>query len=282
MLTDRKRWILRTHLHYAVQAQLYDCDEASGRWICLVEVQVRLAIKYIEFPKISEIFHQHSEPHLDTSVYSSKSSSSALVATTLSHFKPQSILGTSSPHLPPYIMGLIKTAIMTGGGIYAVNKLAKTVDHRRDSPQPSSNQYPRDNNQGSWGPPSPPPQRQPQADNYYYGDNAQRGGYPSNAQGYPPQQQQQQQRGYNSADSAGDKVAYDEEGWQYRPTNPPPYASQQQQQQGYPAQARGNGQYEGQGRGSQLEGLANMAMGFLGNGEEKGKKGKKLDKYFRD
>lgn len=179
-------------------------------------------------------------------------------------------------------MGLIKTAIMTGGGIYAVNKLAKTVDHRRNSPQPNSNQYPRDNNQGSWGPPGPPPQRQTQADNHYYGESTQRAGYPSNAQGYPPQQQQQ--RGYDPADYASDKVAYDEEGWQYRPSSPPPYASQQQQQQqqqGYPPQARGNGQYEGQARGSQLEGLANMAVGFLGNGEEKGRKGKKLDKYFR-
>ncbi|KAL9064078.1 MAG: hypothetical protein Q9161_009106 [Pseudevernia consocians] len=32
-------------------------------------------------------------------------------------------------------MGLIKTAIMTGGGVYAVNKLAKTVETRQSNPQ---------------------------------------------------------------------------------------------------------------------------------------------------
>ena len=41
-------------------------------------------------------------------------------------------------------MGLIKTAIMTGGGLYAVNKIAKTAERRYDSrPQQaaSNNQY---------------------------------------------------------------------------------------------------------------------------------------------
>jgi hypothetical protein len=45
--------------------------------------------------------------------------------TQLSTFKSQSQY--QSPKLPTSTMGLIKTAIMTGGGIYAVDKLAKSV-----------------------------------------------------------------------------------------------------------------------------------------------------------
>jgi hypothetical protein len=60
-------------------------------------------------------------------------------------------------------MGLIKTAIMTGGGLYAVNKLAKTAERRHDNRQqaPLKSQssraqqenYPQQ--QGYWGPPPP-------------------------------------------------------------------------------------------------------------------------------
>jgi hypothetical protein len=61
-------------------------------------------------------------------------------------------------------MGLIKTAIMTGGGLYAVNKIAKAAEHRNGNRQqapPSQAQssraqqdsYPQQ--QGYWGPPPP-------------------------------------------------------------------------------------------------------------------------------
>jgi len=62
-------------------------------------------------------------------------------------------------------MGLIKTAMMTGGGMYAVNKLAKAAEHRHDNNRqqapPSQAQgsrtqqdsYPQQ--QGYWGPPPP-------------------------------------------------------------------------------------------------------------------------------
>ncbi|PVH69772.1 hypothetical protein DL98DRAFT_541347 [Cadophora sp. DSE1049] len=61
-------------------------------------------------------------------------------------------------------MGLIKTAMMTGAGIYAVKQLAKTAE-RRDNNQSRNdhndnrvsrgNGYPNHN----WGPPGPPPPR---------------------------------------------------------------------------------------------------------------------------
>ncbi|KAK5156080.1 hypothetical protein LTR04_005705 [Oleoguttula sp. CCFEE 6159] len=65
-------------------------------------------------------------------------------------------------------MGIIKTAMMTGGGIYAVRTLAKTAEHRHDrhsdsshaperrsSPRNQDNSYPRDGAyppQGYWAP----------------------------------------------------------------------------------------------------------------------------------
>jgi hypothetical protein len=59
-------------------------------------------------------------------------------------------------------MGLIKTAIMTGGGLYAVNKIVKTAEHRHENRQQaplqsqgsrSQQDYPQQ--QGYWGPPPP-------------------------------------------------------------------------------------------------------------------------------
>ncbi|KAL2059415.1 hypothetical protein ABVK25_000708 [Lepraria finkii] len=62
------------------------------------------------------------------------------------------------PHFPSPAMGLIKTAIMTGGGIYAANKLAKTTERHYEQ-RPSNNsqqQYgPNYPPQGYWGPPLP-------------------------------------------------------------------------------------------------------------------------------
>jgi hypothetical protein len=70
-------------------------------------------------------------PFISTIYFLSASSSQHTVLSTqlhttntqLSTFKSQS----QSHKLPTSAMGLIKTAIMTGGGIYAVDKLAKSV-----------------------------------------------------------------------------------------------------------------------------------------------------------
>lgn len=101
-------------------------------------------------------------------------------------------------------MGLIKTAIMTGGGIYAINKLTKATMEHRNGPPPNNNnnnnnQNYRDfpngdqnynGNQGYWGPSNQPPRGPPQSNNY-------NGNY---------QQQQQQQQWYPS-----DPVSQDEQ-----------------------------------------------------------------------
>jgi hypothetical protein len=58
-------------------------------------------------------------------------------------------------------MGLIKTAMMMGGGLYAVDKLAKASDKRRTSPNP---------------------QNRNQQDNYQYQDQPQRGYNPNQPQ----------------------------------------------------------------------------------------------------
>lgn len=41
-------------------------------------------------------------------------------------------------------MGIIKTAMLAGAGMYAVNKIAKTAEHRREQPSTSGNAYYRD------------------------------------------------------------------------------------------------------------------------------------------
>jgi len=59
-------------------------------------------------------------------------------------------------------MGLIKTAILTGGGLYAVNKLAKVAEARQDGrPQAASNSSQYDT-RNSRLPPDQPAQIQPQ------------------------------------------------------------------------------------------------------------------------
>jgi hypothetical protein len=182
-------------------------------------------------------------------------------------------------------MGLIKTAIMSGAGIYAVNKIAKVAENRHSNPN-NQNQYPRDNyysNEQNWGPPDPPPQR-----DYQYSDDRQ--GYAPNPQARSANRGAYTQREYNPADYATDKVEYDEDGWQVQRNGeqgPPPYASQPQQGgQGY-VNAPRSYEYEGQsqnqqqqrGRGARLEGLANMAMGYLENGGKgAGKKGDRREK----
>ncbi|MCJ1458410.1 hypothetical protein MMC28_008782 [Mycoblastus sanguinarius] len=115
-------------------------------------------------------------------------------------------------------MGLIKTAMMSGAGIYAVNKLAKTAERRNDS----SSQAPTNNNS--------------QYDSR---------GYPPQGQGYwgppPPNRQQQQPQSRDTNDRKGDGYPPQGYWYPYQPPNneqsstPPPYA-QQQQQVGYAPQ----------------------------------------------
>lgn len=120
-------------------------------------------------------------------------------------------------------MGLICKAMMTGGGIYAVKKLAKTYESRPHDQ--SSNNSQQSTPQGYWGPPPPgqpndgvahwypaptnnsrgmPIENDRSAPKYEYpyeSFNEQQQAPPYAQQNYPtqqmyPQQQQQQQQGY--------------------------------------------------------------------------------------
>ncbi|KAH6666668.1 hypothetical protein B0J14DRAFT_604130 [Halenospora varia] len=159
--------------------------------------------------------------------------------------------------------------IMTGGGLYAVNKLSKTaLDHRSSSSQyPPQGPPPQNQNQQYWGPPPPPP-RGPQQ-NAYYGDYSsqqqQNGWYPPQ-QGYQPRGYAEDQQYMNDER----KMGYQDGNGQNGYSTPPPYA-QQQQQGYYETPQRGMG-----GRSEQVAGLAGMAMDFVGSqGKGGGKKGKK-------
>lgn len=98
-------------------------------------------------------------------------------------------------------MGLIKTAILTGGGIYAVNKLARASENRNN--QQSQPYYPPQNwqqdpsySRGPWGP-SGQPGPQWQHGGHH---NQQSGSYNSNPQQRqyygPSGSQQYQERGF--------------------------------------------------------------------------------------
>jgi len=189
-------------------------------------------------------------------------------------------------------MGIIKTAMMSGVGIYGIKQLAKAQESRHSSPNPAD--YPRDYSNspqgpqqgpGYWGPPGPPPRGARQGrgqaprEDAYYGE-------------YPDQQQQRQwypaqgpaepryARGY-SADYEDEKYTNQDGEVVYRErqyANPPAYG----QQQGYGQQAL---PYESRGRTSPLgggagaAGLLGTSMEFVGN-QQRGdvKKGKKLGK----
>ncbi|KAL5331469.1 hypothetical protein ACEPPN_001000 [Leptodophora sp. 'Broadleaf-Isolate-01'] len=176
-------------------------------------------------------------------------------------------------------MGLIKTAMMTGGGIYAVKQLAKTAERRHDNNNNNNNsQGSRDpgypSQQGYWGPPGgpqgPPPPRP------YYQDQREWSSYNQTDERYPP-------RGpYGPSDSYDQKRAYREEDYQYQPRDrmagqPPSYYpdQQQQQQQGY---ATGPPQEDGSRGGVNPAGLAGMALDFVGSGNRSGGNGKQLEK----
>ena len=180
-------------------------------------------------------------------------------------------------------MGLIKTAMMSGVGIYGINKLAKSQEFRHSNPAP--NNYPRDYNNyppqgaqggGYWGPPGPPPRGSRQAsprEDAYYGENPDQ----QQRQWYPPQgpPDGRYARGY-SADYEEEKYtpqdgefAYQTRDRQY--ATPPPYGAQQQgyQQQALPYEPRRSSPSAG------AAGLMSTAMEFVGNQQGgDGKKGK--------
>jgi hypothetical protein len=170
-------------------------------------------------------------------------------------------------------MGLIKTAIMTGGGIYAVNKLAKAAENRHNNSSPSNprgyaRDHPRDN--GYWGPPgrcSPA-----QTDNYYADNQQQRQWYPAN------QNDERYLRGYSAGDYGDGKYHSAEGVFEYqerreRESQPPPYP--QQQAYGLTPQGQGYNQNGRLGDPSSMGSLASMAMDFVGNEKGEGKRGKK-------
>jgi hypothetical protein len=165
-------------------------------------------------------------------------------------------------------MGLIKTAIMTGGGIYAVKKIAQAAEKRRESPAPNNQNYSRDggySNQGQWGPPGPPPRGPPQADNTY-------GDY----------QQQQQQSYSNNAPYARGFSAGDYEDERYPVTGadfenqsrnrqiaPPSYYPQQGNER---SQNQNQNQCREKNESSPVDGLVDMALDFAGkSGGRKGR-----------
>jgi hypothetical protein len=162
-------------------------------------------------------------------------------------------------------MGIIKTAIMTGGGLYAVNKLAKTTEHRYDSRQHQQQQqyYDPQYQSNSYRPQPHLDQGTREGSQAYYSE-------------YPRQQQYQQQQQYHQDPSqngqyargaryAGEEGADSDNFYRERCSNPPPHGAQQGYQQGYQQQRLP----EERGQ-SPVAGLANMAMQFVGSQGGKG------------
>lgn len=168
---------------------------------------------------------------------------------------------------------------MTGGGIYAVNKIAKSAEHRHNNNN-SSSQNPqynsRDNgapaNQGYWGPPGPQPRGPPQVDARYvdYQDQRQHNaGSNQNDARYA--------RGFSAGDYQEERYAPVDGDYQYRsrqPIAPPSYYPQQ----GHVMEPQDQVYDQNRGRRSPVADLAGMAMQFVGSGKDSGNKGKGLDK----
>jgi len=201
-------------------------------------------------------------------------------------------------------MGLIKTAIMSGVGVYGIKQLSKAQEHRQSNQSPNPNGYSRDYNNNY-----PPQGPQQQGYPYYDGPSPPaRGGRREDAYygEFPDQQQQQQRQRYYPQDPATDrynrgravedeedKYARQDGGYVYQArdgqfNNPPAYNSQQQgyQQQGVYQQQALPYEPQGQMNSSRTSGLTDMAMQFMenqqgGENDKKGKKGKGSD-MFRD
>jgi len=153
--------------------------------------------------------------------------------TVFSHLSKQSLFPTTTLRasyfqtLKPaffFQMGLIKTAIMTGGGIYAVDKIAKASLHRNDSPTQHTCQrcgYTNGSNQNGWGPSSGPTQRGPPQNDYY---QDQRQFSPEDQGGFLPTNQQ---RGsFSPPQSDDEKRSLDAQYQQMQGRTPPPYNQQ--------------------------------------------------------
>ena len=180
-------------------------------------------------------------------------------------------------------MGIIKTAMMSGVGIYGIKQLAKAQEQRHSSPAP--NDYPRDYNQypqgpqgaGYWGPPGPPPREARQGaprEDAYYGENPDQ----QQRQWYPQQgpADGRYYRGYY-ADYPDEKNMSQDGEFVYQARDrkyntPPPYGAQQQgyQREALPYEPRRSSPVAGPA------GLLGTAMEFVGNQQgEDGKNGKK-------
>jgi hypothetical protein len=159
-------------------------------------------------------------------------------------------------------MGIIKTAIMTGGGVYAVNKLSKTAEHRNDSRQSQQQQQyldPQGQNNGNWstsrfdqGANEPP--------RSYYGDYRQQQQYQPQHPSYQQYQDSRQNIGHTSSPQyATENSAANDDAYRGGYYNPPPNGPQQGFYQGYQQDVP-------EGRGSsRTADLASMAMQFVGS-----------------
>ncbi|KAF8849711.1 hypothetical protein BDZ45DRAFT_697353 [Acephala macrosclerotiorum] len=155
---------------------------------------------------------------------------------------------------------------MTGGGIYAVNKLVKTAERRDRRSEtrslPSTRGYREDNGQpqGYWGPPPPPPPpppRPPFDPNSYTTYQDQPKWYPANdnARGYPPPP------GYSPQDYTEDRHRYRAD--DHQPQQASGDASCYQPQQRYAAPSQDQGFDDGAEQ-RHSTGLAGMAIDFVG------------------
>jgi hypothetical protein len=122
-------------------------------------------------------------------------------------------------------MGLIKTAMLASGGMYAVNKLAKVAENRH-SAQPQS---------------SHAPQNSPQTPNYsqgYWGPQGQQQNGPYAQNGQYNDSQQQRQWSPQGSYEYRDRQA----------NNPPPYYQQPQAYTGDQNDSSGFGGKDGKSR----------------------------------
>lgn len=165
-------------------------------------------------------------------------------------------------------MGLIKTAIMTAGGVYAVKQIARTAETRQSGSGNRDNNYPQDRGYyapNNYGPPGPPPR--PDQQQQWNGNP---GSYGNGARGYDDYD-----NNYDAKYVEQDSYAYQQRRQQY---GPPPeqdgYQYQQRRQVGPPPSYAPQGYAPGPSQGpdgSSMAGLAGMAMDFVGGDGKKGK-----------
>ena len=173
-------------------------------------------------------------------------------------------------HSQPQTMGLIKSAIYTGGALYAVNKLGKAYQqgHQQQQQAPQNGQYQNYNPQYQQG-----QQQQRQGSPLRFREaprDSEQQGYYTQPQQYSPQYQQQYQQ-------QQPMYLNNEPAWS------PPYPGQRQsgfveQEEVYEPQTATRGQ-----GGDQFGDMVREAMGsFKGarGGEKSGKKNKMMDQLF--